>query len=373
MKNLPSFLVIGVSLFLGAAGGAWWMSGQKSAADEGKETAPGRMKASNRDERMMESPVERSRRITQEREQKEKDEREAKQKAVKESLARIDPLVREVLQLDDAEKRSAALEKIRAMMADGDPAKAGDGIRAFLSLYDVEFDKASFRPLVLPHLKAENDELREMAWSALLMAGLKPEDSALMREVARTTGMGDRTSYFLMQMEKGNLKGESGAIVRDLLDPSDAGKTREVMRGIWGASFSPELESRIVEVSREGGSFFYDAVYYAMSTQENKGPETVARLIDAMQEPDMSMAGRAAWGLTRGVPKEMSPQVADAAIKVISSRGSGYLGEQAWRMLDNYVSASNLPALKELAAKPNLGTEQRGKVQEMIRRIEPVN
>ena len=300
------------------------------------------------------------------------------QKAIEETKAkeafnlRVQELTKGAMQLDDEALRERSIQRIRELMGSSDPEERLIALTAFVSIYELDFDKAAFRDLILPDLKNADDALREKAWAALMMSGLQAEDAALMREVAKTQGMGDRTSYYLYRMEKGNLTGESGEIVRSLLDSSNPGTSREVMRGTWGAKYSPQLEKDLIALSRQQG-FEHDTIYFALSTQQNKSEATVKRLIEVIGQEASQTAGRAAWGLQQGVSPELAPSVADAAAKIVTTRTSGYVAEEAWTLLNRYAGSDQLPALQQLATKPNLPQQRRDQVNQLIARLGGAN
>lgn len=304
------------------------------------------------------------------RRQEEQREQHRQQEQVRmEKAQRVRALTEAALQLDDEKLRAEAIEKIRKALGSGDPGEVAFGLTAFNRLYELDFDKGSFRGLVLPHLENGDESLRSSAWSALMMIGLQPGDAERMRQVAKTMGMGENTSFLLFRMEKGDLTGESGEIVRGLLDPKDAGKSREVMRGTWGSKYSPKLEADLIALSREP-AFLHDTVYYALSTQQNKSAATVARLIEVLGDSDSyNNGGRAAWGLRQGVSPELAPMVADAAVKIVTTRSSGYLAGEAWSLLELYAGPSHLASMQSLAAKPGLPEDRRAKVNALIEKI----
>ena len=286
-----------------------------------------------------------------------------------ESIEHARPWIEAALQLHDAKLRQEAIEKIRTALGSGDPEEVKAAFAAFNSLHELDFDKASFRESILPYLESDDEELRIDAWSALMMSGLQEGDADRMRRIAKTSGLGDRTSYFLARMENGDLTGESGEIVRGLLDRENLSKSREVMRGLWSSTYSPELEADLVALSRQPG-FLHDTVYFALSTQPNKGDATVARLIEAMADVDShNVGGRAAWGLQQGVPEHLAPVVAKAAAEVVGSRTPGYLFEQALTLLDRYGGPEQLESMQALAAKPNLSPAVQERVNRLVTRL----
>lgn len=286
--------------------------------------------------------------------------------------ARVKPLIEGALQWDDAALRDKSIEDIRRAMRSTDPITATAGLTAFLRLQEIDFDKASFRKEILPHLEASDEALRAAAWGALLMSGLQPGDADHLREVAANGGMGDRTSYYLFQIEKGDLTGGSGEIVRRLIEGGDPAKMRSVVQGLWGAKFSPDLESDLIGLSRRP-EMEHNTVYFALSTQQNKSEATVMRLLEVMAGADNDgTGGRAAWGLGGGVPPELQSRVADAAAKIVGSRTDGYVTNEAWRLLERYAGPDQLETLRAFSAKPNLGKERRQNLDRILARISQV-
>lgn len=367
MKN-QRFMAIGVLGFaLGLGTGVIWMKGSRAREEAATAVAGTHPTRSSVRTTAAESDMaSRTKRGLSEAKSDAK-----KQQADRSALLaeRTRPLVEGAMQLNNEVLAKESLEKIREAMGSDDPLTTLVGMRAFTGLYELDFDKASFRGKILPHLESKDDDLRAAAWSALMMSGLQLEDAAHMRQVARSTGMGSGTSYLLFSMEKGDLTGESGDIVRGLIDWKDPAVTREVLRGTWGSQYAPALEEEIIAISREP-AFLNDAVYFALSTERKKSKATVDRLIEVLSHPDShNVGGRAAWGLGYGVAPEQAPAVADAAVKIVSSRTTGYLTQGAWDLLDRYAGPEQLEEMQELAAKPNLDEERRKKVNEIIVRL----
>ncbi len=290
--------------------------------------------------------------------------------ARQQALERIKPLVDDALQLDDEAKRLAAIEAIRRTIGSADPGEALAGLTGLGVIQNLAFDRGPFREVLKPHLESGDEAIRISAWYGMIQCGLQAEDIGRLRRVAREQGCGHSTAHLLFMAEKGDLTGESGEIVRDLVRSDDPQVKRRAMNGIWGGKFSPELEAEIIALSRQP-EYEHDAIYFSLSTQSNKSAATVDRLIEALAHPDShNTGGRAAWGLQQGVPKELAPRVADAAIKVVGSRTSGYLWEQSWLVLRNHAGRENLEALRQLAAKPGIEGEKRIQLGAMIANLE---
>lgn len=272
------------------------------------------------------------------------------------------------MQLNDTALREQSIDKIRTALGSSDPEVVKAALAALNSIGELTLDKAAFRKAVERHLDSEDPTTANKAWWAVAQLGKQPGDLEHLQRVAWTGVLGDQTSILLFRFNDADLTGESGEIVRGLLDETDTNRSREAMRGIWGGKLSPALEEDIIALSRQPG-FEHDAIYFALSTQANKSPQTIARLLETFSAPGQD-GQRAAWGLQQGVASENAGPVADAAIQVASTRSSGQVLDYSWRLIDRYADRSQLDALRGLADQPGLAEDKRTHLQAVIRRIE---
>lgn len=271
------------------------------------------------------------------------------------------------LQLGDEALREQALDEIHRALGSSNPTEAFAALTAFGRLSELAFDKASFRPEILAWLDSDDEVIRNAACFALLASGLQDGDEEILRQQVRR-GVGPNGAYLLMRVEKGDLTGESGGIVAELL--RGAGEdTKEVLNGLWGGKFSLELEAEVIALSRDP-RHRYDATYFALSTQQNKSPETVDRLIELLGDRDsFNVGGRVAWGLGFGVREDQRSKVADAAVEIVTTRISGHLQKHGWNLLEKYAGVDQLAGLEALEMMPNLPDERRQIVSGLLARI----
>jgi hypothetical protein len=280
-------------------------------------------------------------------------------------------LVKDALQLESRETRAAAIAGIRKGLGDADASAREAHLAAFMKILDVEFDKKAFRPLILPFLQAKDGNVAAQGCYALNACGKEPGDLKLILDLAKNppAGLRDRLSHLLFTFTDGDLTGEAGDAVVKLLN--DGGDYRGPLRGLWGAKFSPELEARVIALSKNAdGTTNHDANYFALSTQANKSERSIKRLIEILADPDIiNISGRAAWGLQQGVAKEQQPLVAGAALNVVEARADGYLRKNALRLIAAYADASNMEAIDALLAKPNISPEVKSALEAAKTRI----
>lgn len=139
------------------------------------------------------------------------------------------------------------------------------------------------------------------------------------------------------------------------------------------ATFSPELERKLVEFARaerqpDDENLPYYAVYSCLSTQNNKGPACVDLLIERLVDADSyNVGGRAAWGLAYGVQPGLGleTKIADAAIKVWRNRSDGYLRSELLKCMSQYGGESHAAVLEEIAAAPAMGAEQKKQLTDL--------
>jgi beta-lactamase regulating signal transducer with metallopeptidase domain len=301
----------------------------------------------------------------------------AVEKVVAESNTDAKPWIDDAYQLENAAKRTAAIERIRAAITSGNVDEARTGITAFVRLGPIEFDKASFRPAVRALLTSQDIPTRSAAASAFTMTGTDPEDLPRIFALADYTAaeVRDNLTYVIVQVMKYDLTGKpaSDAILKLMAKlPRDP---RNVAHALWGAKFSPEIEARVLEFCRDlqsaGSGAGYNFFYGALSTQANKSEASCKRLIELLAHQDTTnIAGRSAWGLQQGVDRAQYPLVADAMVKVIEARSDGYLRKNALNCLRSYGSSAQAPALKAILAKPGVTGEFRKTLEEVLASIE---
>lgn len=283
------------------------------------------------------------------------------------------PWIDAILQMDDSARRAKALDEVKAALAATEAAKIQIALAAYTRVaFTVDFDKAPFRPLIVPLLKHADPTIRAGALDALLSLPPDDGDLPLVISLSDDPALKQSISLALFRLSKGDLTGPAAGPILKLLETKNRGDYRDVVRGIWGARMSPALEQRIAQVARgRDEDLAYDSIYYALSTQKNKGADCVEVLIKALDHPDSTnVGGRASWGLGYGVEPAQQPAAANAMVKVLEHRADGYMRQNAARSLSQYGRAEHLPALEALAAKPGASEERKKQIGEVIASIQ---
>ena len=107
----------------------------------------------------------------------------------------------------------------------------------------------------------------------------------------------------------------------------------------------------------------------ALSTLEPKSPAVVQALVAAMLEGGQD-AGRAQWGLGRGIPRELSPTLADAVLAALPRAGSAAQAVSLIALLERHGDRSHAPALTAYAGNelaPALAREAAARVAAKLR------
>ena len=305
--------------------------------------------------------------------------KEERQALIRETHQAIKPWVDDAFQLDDVAKRGAVIEEVRAALKSDNPSELRKGLVGFTALGQIRFDKASFHDLFLPVLKSEDPSLRVLAGQSLLMSGIQEGD--IERFIALTEDKdsevrGSAGSQLIWALEK-DLTGESGTAILKLLNDPEPEIQRGVIHSLWGAKFSPAIEARVIELSKEekvdsfsSNGIAYDALYYALSPQPNKSEASVTRLIDFLAAKDThNVGGRAAWGLGQGVAKEQEALVAHAALKVVAARTQSYLFNESMKLLNRYATPEQADGIEALLAKPGVDGDFRKGLEGILARL----
>jgi hypothetical protein len=297
-----------------------------------------------------------------------------REQASKKADDAIQPWIDDAFQIDDVAKREAAVEKIRAALNSSSADEQYLGAKAFTAIAAVRFDKAAFHDLFVPLLQAENPMLRVLAAQSLVIAGVRDGDVERLVALAGDQNNEVRTNVprLIVDAVKSDLtSGPAADSVLKLLNDPEADVRRSAIQSLWGAKFSPGIEARIIELSRQHRQGFeegYDALYYALSTQPTKSEASVKRLIEFLSDKDThNVAGRAAWGLGYGVAKKEEGLVAEAALKVVIARSEGHLFKEAMQRLKQYAGPRQAAAIQAVLDKPGVDGELRTGLEEALK------
>jgi beta-lactamase regulating signal transducer with metallopeptidase domain len=280
------------------------------------------------------------------------------------------PWIEDAMSISDPSKVAAAVAEIRRALASGDPIQVQAGLTAFIRTGDVNYEKASFRDLILPLARSAEGGMRVQAFYALNMAGRTPEDLRLLLDALKDPSpeLAPSASHLLFLYTEGKIEGEAAGVVLRLLGSGDENLVRETLRGLWGAQASPEVQARLLEVAKTSAR--HDAIYFGLSTLANKFPAVVDELIRAAEDPDSNVSGRAVWGLGHGVPEESRRKAADFALRLFEARGAHRLRSDCLGMLGQYGDASHLPALEALEGNGLLKDDLRAAARDAIGKIQ---
>lgn len=278
------------------------------------------------------------------------------------------PWIEDLTQIRDAERRLAAVESVRDAIASDDPLERLAGLTALVDTAEVGYERASFRPLVRPLVETETGWAHVQAFFALLSCGRSPGDCELVVEALKspTPSLRENGSRLLTLACEGEISGAAATAMLELLAVEDARTQRLVLNGLWGVSAADEVQARLLEIA--AGPSRYDAIYFALSTLQNKNERTVRLLIEALSDPDPNTHGRALWGLGHGVPPEQHELVAEALLDLFETRASAR--EEIVRTLSHYARAPQLPRMRELAGNELVGERLRAALGRAIEAVE---
>ncbi|MGC4013549.1 MAG: hypothetical protein QM755_03370 [Luteolibacter sp.] len=276
-------------------------------------------------------------------------------------------VVKDAMQLGDTALREQAIGKILAGLGSNDPEVVRASLIALNSIGELAIDKQAFRKALEKHLDSTDPAIAGPAWSAAAMLGKQPGDLDRLQQIAWSGALGDITSILLLRFNDGDLSGESGEIVRGLLDTADQSYARGDARHLGRETF---LRSGIGSHRAEPGARIRTRYDLLRSRYPGKQESADDRTAAGNLQLDGIRCTTGGLGIAQGVaPGECRP-VADAAIQVVESRASGPMLDYSWKLMQRYAGRSQLDALRELAEKSGLAQEQRNQVQGIIHQIE---
>lgn len=282
------------------------------------------------------------------------------------------PWIEDALQIRDASKRDAAIERVRSALSSSDVVEAQAGLIALNGIRTLAFDKAALRPSVLPHLKADDSWMRLQAMYALDATGRESGD--LERVLAASDGIQGDVRPMLVNVlstfSGGDLTGGAGERVLDLLRQCSGRAQKQALSGLWGARVSPGIETCLLDLSRSpDADAAHNAIYFGLSTLREKSEAVVDRLIDVVGDPDWNNSGRALWGLGQGVPPALQSKVADAMVRVIETRTDPQSLQYATQSLRQYGSELHAAALQGMADSPGIDPARQRTLTELAAQI----
>jgi RNA polymerase sigma-70 factor (ECF subfamily) len=249
-------------------------------------------------------------------------------------------------QLQDPARRAQALLEIEAALVSGSAERQLAACRALTRLHEVKFDKQPFREPVLALARSSEGALRIAALYALNCTERRPEDLSLALALVEDDSPAARESglHLLYVYSDGDLTGATGAAALRMLQ---ADESRRGINGLWGARVSPEISEYLLEMSRsKDRDEAHSAIYFGLSTLEDKSPAVVERLIELASDTDYENAWRARWGLGHGVPPEQGALVAAGMRELFEARSEPALQVELLGLIGRYATSDYLAWLQ---------------------------
>jgi hypothetical protein len=205
---------------------------------------------------------------------------------------------------------------------------------------------------VLPWTEHPDPALRRQAFYALYNTAREPAD--LERILAQVDDprrdMRESIVHLLFLFSDHDLTGRAGDAVLGLLATSDRDELHQRLPGLWGARVSPAIAERLLELSRsKDDDVSHNAIYFGLSTLDNKSEAVVDRLIELLPDPGEN-GGRALWGLGHGVPVALQPKVASAMLRLFTARSAPQVQQSALRLVGMYGTSEHEAELARIAS-----------------------
>ena len=305
--------------------------------------------------------------------------------------------ITEVSRTDDsAAKEQAISEMLNAVRSD-DPEPIYGALSAFTSLYEIRMDRSPFRE-PLRRLVGIADlpwEIRGLAITGLFQTRYEKDDVATILGLVESEPvehLGAIASALGVESGQDFTGTYAAPMLRILQRTFEQDRerpqtrhpwdTRDVLRVLWGARVTPEIESLLVEWSVldsdeqrqiDAASRGYNVFYFSLSVLSNKSSISVQRLVELARNADTTnIAGRCLWGMKTTVPDPADQRLlASSVIDILKERNDGYLWRQGLGLLELYAAPEHLPALRALASLEELPGELRQSLGQIIARLSP--
>ncbi len=277
--------------------------------------------------------------------------------------------VEDVQQIGDERRKLIALDEIRSALASNDESLQIVALMAVACIGDVNYDKASMRPLVLRFLESKNAEARAAAMYALVNTVVEPGDAAMFLGMAAdpSPAVRGKVTHILGICCKGDLRGDASDAVLKLLNDKDSNVADDSLRNLWGAQVSQNIQDKLLAMADTKDRDRKQMVYYfGLSTLMNKSKAVIDALVRGMQGSDYEIQGRSMWGLSHGIPEEHHETVADAFTAMLHARSDQGIQSQCLRNIGEYGGDKHLEDLEQFAANPLVNGELKSEAERAI-------
>jgi hypothetical protein len=274
------------------------------------------------------------------------------------------------LQTLDVRKRMETLDTIRAALAGNDPVLVHAALLTLARLRELDYDKASFRPLVLPSLQAKQGAIRAAALSALCNTALEPADLTTFAAMVddESAEVRGAVAFAVRRTQTGVIDGEAADALLRLLADTDHHVRHSALNSLSGIRVDARLEAALLAGAndRTDPETRRRTIRFGLSNVDGKSPRVVATLLEAIDDADDELASSARMALRFGVGKAERAQVADAIVRLLETRDSAGVAQECDHLLRLHGSAKQVPALEALAARPGMPQVRRTQLAELI-------
>ncbi len=252
--------------------------------------------------------------------------------------------------LDDPTAKSGAVQGIRAALAGDDAAALVAALRALAGSSDVTYDRTGLREAILRVLEAGEEYTTAPALYALFNTDRQDGDIDRVIGVVDAGYRGAGAVHLLALFGKRDLTGDTGRAALEVLDDLERdGQLRGQINGIWGASFSSEIEQKLLGMARsEDAETRRASIYFGLSTQANKSREVIDVLLEAAGGSDHGNRSRAFWGLGQGVAEDDYGHLAEGLGRLAAQRRDPQSLQSIRQILRSYSSPEGAEVLESL-------------------------
>jgi len=268
----------------------------------------------------------------------------------------VQELVTAILQRNDADPREKALARLRMMLAAESPdASKKQGLATLHAAITAKFGRQPFRALVMPLLRAQDPDLRALALRCLPGLDATIGDLALVLPLVADPVPEVRVEVgpALLGIGQGKEPEKVIPALTTLLRDSERSVVERTLSCLEGRYSSPEFDEILIEVAKHDREYHGWVICSALSPMRRKSPAVCRRLVEELSDPDSNRSGRAAWGLTFGIPEEAKPLVEDGLLKALPEETNDYTRENELRALREVGTEKSRSYLQSVIDSPS--------------------
>lgn len=279
--------------------------------------------------------------------------------------------VESIEQISNPVRREQALAEIRLALQGDDPVLVEAGLLALTATHATEYDRESFRALVLKGTTSTDVNVRVAAVKGITRMGLEPADVNVLVHLSEDSSAEVRklVPFGLSKAATGPMAGAAQAAALRLLDDSDSDVVASMLASIAAMPWTNRIEEKVLSLLNDP-ELSETVIATALSPRREKSPQVVNALLGAANSDNAATRRKALGALRDGVPTEYAEVAADALIDRFGGTSSVVARQEMVVAIGRLATDVQLERLKVYLQNPMIGESERKRLLSILERLQ---